>query len=503
MKFRLSSLTYCFLLVGFGTYSNVFSKSDIRSVDIKQRIESVKGVDSSVLISRKQKDEEFPIEKAIALAYSNNPQIKTAVAAKMVADEQLAQVFSEFYPTITAKLSTGIESSRAQHNDTNTKMYKHSMGVDFVLNLYGDGTLTKLDKVHLALIAERYNYIKIEQDILLRTVSAFMDVWSAAEQVKIYEKMRNNFKECVEFSEAHLKAGLSKYQDLASFKASYSDAEYKLTNAKAALKSAKALLAQYIGKKPKGVVVIPSFVIDIPSDIKLLKQEAEKRNAGLLAEKYKADAANVEISVQASCFSPLLNLEGGIERGLIGKNRTTTNSGVTFGNHEKNDTYNAGFVVTMPIWKNSTSGGANPYSAVRKAKMESTAASFNVANVRNSLLSDVSKSWYSLVASKAQIDQSIAAVKSAEVSVDGYREQEKLGASSATDVVYNENKLLAARLQYVEARKKYIVSAYQIKSILGEITPDFEKYSIEKHDITSNENFVKYAPVSTKVAKIK
>ena len=70
-------------------------------------------------------------------------------------------------------------------------------------------------------------------------------------------------------------------------------------------------------------------------------------------------------------------------------------------------------------------------------------------------------------------------------------------------MVYNENKLLEARLQYVEARKKYIVSAYQIKSILGEIAPDFEKYSIDRHDIVSNENFVKYAPLSIKAAKIK
>ena len=48
-------------------------------------------------------------------------------------------------------------------------------------------------------------------------------------------------------------------------------------------------------------------------------------------------------------------------------------------------------VMRIPVWKNSTSGGSNPYSSIRKAKVEAEAAKFTVINVRNALLSDVSK----------------------------------------------------------------------------------------------------------------
>jgi len=497
--FRVS--TFCFVSLFFS--ADVFAKSAIKKVDTRKTITQVEGVSKSSVISKRERDKVFFIDKAIAMAYKNNPQLKAAIAAKYAADEQLAQAFSEFYPTIIANFKTGINAGKEQHSDTNTKSYNHSLGVDMVLNLYGDNTMSKLDKVNLLLISERFNYKKTEQDILLRTVSAFMDVWAAAEQVKIYTKMRDNFKECMEFSTEQFKAGFSKIQDLESFKASYADAEYKLTSAKANLKIAKAALAQYTGKKPKGVVSIPEVAPLLPNNIKDLIARSEKENAGFLAEKYKAESYLHEIDVQKGALPPYINFEGGINRDIIGKNRTTTPNGVSFGDHQRTDTYKAGISLSLPIWKNATASGTNPYSSIRKAKMDAESARFGVMAVKSNLIAEVSKAWYSMVSSKAQIDESIAAVKSAEVSVKGYKAQEKLGASSATDVVYNENKLLEARLQYVEARKKYIVSAYQIKSILGEISPDFKKYSIAAHDVTSNEKFVKYAPVSTKAAQIK
>jgi len=502
MKWCFRVSTFCF--VSLSLLSDVLAKDiAVKKVNMGKAIAQVEGVSKSSIISKKDRNKMFFIDKAIAMAYKNNPQLKAAVAAKYVADEQLAQVFSEFYPTIIANFKTGINSGRAQHSDTNTRSYNHSFGVDMVLNLYGDGTMSKLDKVNLLLISERFNYKKMEQDILLKTVSAFMEVWAAAEQVKIYAKMRDNFKECMEFSTEQFKAGFSKIQDLESFKASYADAEYKLTSAKANLKIAKAALAQYIGKKPKGVVSIPEVAPVLPHNIKDLIARSEKENAGFLSEKYKAESYLHEIDIQKGALPPYINFEGGINRDITGKNRTTTSDGISFGPHQRTDTYRAGISLSLPIWKNATSSGTNPYSSIRKAKMDAEAAKFSVKAVKSSMIAEVSKAWYSMVSSKAQIDESIAAVKSAEVSVDGYKEQEKLGASSATDVVYNENKLLEARLQYVEARKKYIVSAYQIKSILGEIVPDFKRYSIAAHDVTSNEKFVKYAPVSTRVAKIK
>lgn len=437
------------------------------------------------------------IDNVIREAYLKNPAIHSALAQKRAQDEILAQAFSGFLPNIEAKFGTSINSelkNRRSNEENFQKVYSNQMALSLSQNLFnGLGTTYRIKSAEAQTIANRFKVYNTEQEILMKTVEAYLNLWEAQQEVIICRKMCENLAECLKASEEQLKVGVTKRQDYESFKSSHAEAEYRLIAAKAQVEIAKSTLKQYTCKNFDGETVLPPVPSITPDSLNRILESEIKNSPSLISAKYSKYAYEHSISVSKSAFSPSLDLNSNISRDLVYKDMNHYGASETVNNgHSKNDSYSVSASVTLPIWVNN---GNNYFANLRKTKSEYLSASYSLEATQNEIIQQATQLWYSYVSSKAQIKQGAISVKSAEISAEGYKKEEEFGTKSATDVVYNENELLKRRSQYIDAQKNYVLSAYRLLALIGKLSPEFLGISVPLHDLEKNEKRVKYAPM--------
>lgn len=450
----------------------------------------------------------FEIENAIELAYEKNPELLAAFAQKRAIDESIAQAFSEFLPSVDLQVTTGISKNlqnRRSHDihDINyqekfEEKYSSTVMLKAYQNIFnGLGSSYKLKASDANVIANRFKLIGTEQGILFKVVNAYLNVWAAEEEVKICQKMEKNFAEYLKKCEAEFNNGLKKVQDLESFRASHAEAIYRVTSAKAKLVAAKAALEQFTATKVTGSVKYPSIPKTFPKSLDEIIKVLYDSNASVLEAKYSKYMYEYQMRVAKSGFSPRVDISAETSREYQNRMKIVQEDnpyGTRFPDHQKHDQSSVKASLTIPIWTNN---GQNVFSSVRKSKEDFAAAEYSYDAAKRSALKSAIEFWANYDSSKAQVEFTRKSVKSAEVCVDGYKQEEQFGAASSTDVVYNENQLLSRRLQHVEAMKNYVLSAYNIMSVLGMLTPDHLNIKINKKDYISNESRVRHAPLTT------
>ena len=137
--------------------------------------------------------------------------------------------------------------------------------------------------------------------------------------------------------------------------------------------------------------------------------------------------------------------------------------------------------VTMPLY---ASGSVR--SRVREAKqiISQRRAEFNQA-VREAIEAATS-AWQTLQIARAQKRAFSAAVKAAEIALEGVREEANVGSRILLDVLDAEQELLDARVGLVQAMRDELVATYHLRQAIGEATAQklglpVALYNVEKH----------------------
>jgi outer membrane protein len=87
-------------------------------------------------------------------------------------------------------------------------------------------------------------------------------------------------------------------------------------------------------------------------------------------------------------------------------------------------------------------------------------------------------SWEGFNAAKSKIIAATQGVDAAQIAYDGTVEEEKVGSKSILDVLNAEDRLNKAKIQKVGAYKEHILAAYQMKSLIGQLTAKSLKLNV-------------------------
>ena len=101
-------------------------------------------------------------------------------------------------------------------------------------------------------------------------------------------------------------------------------------------------------------------------------------------------------------------------------------------------------MLNVPIYQ-----GGSEYAAVRQSKENLSQARLAVDSQRYKVRSDMVTAWGNLQSSRAAITSFQAAVKAAEIALNGVREEAKVGQRTTLDVLNAEQTLLNTRVQLV------------------------------------------------------
>lgn len=452
------------------------------------------------------KKHRMSLKDVIAYAYANNPELRAALADKQAKDEMLAQAFSEYYPDIFVKLSAGRTHDRStsevnvrhrvptldNYTATNT-----SASVVLSQNIFkGWGTKYKLEAAEASVIANRHVLSAKIQDILMKIVNAYMNLWESEQLVVISEKLRNNLSKSLESEKKKLEVGVSNLQEYEAKRSAHADAQYKLSEAISRYKSALAEFKMVTCMDATGSTELPKFPLDFPKGLDSLVREAAVNNPSLLASKFEEYAAVKQSKVSKSELAPRVDFELSAESDLRNhySRRWRPDSMKSFnalnGRQPDNRHYamSAKFNVTVPILRE----GGRQYSTIRQSNQAALKAAFEYKAALYKVEQECRGAWSVYTAAIEQIEQSNRAVESASITVEGFRRSEELGKVSSTDVIYNERNLLDRRQQAVEARKKLILASYRILLCEGKLEDLVRSWNVRTYDTKSNEKKVRH-----------
>jgi outer membrane protein len=133
--------------------------------------------------------------------------------------------------------------------------------------------------------------------------------------------------------------------------------------------------------------------------------------------------------------------------------------------------------LSAPIYQ----GGAE-YANIRQAKETLGQRRLDLDTARLSVAQNVTQSWGQLEAAKAQVDATTAQVTSAEIALDGVREEARVGQRTTLDVLNAQQALVQARTALVTAQHDRIVASYAVLSAVGSLSPQVLGLHIETYD---------------------
>ncbi|AXI55617.1 transporter [Sulfitobacter sp. JL08] len=421
---------------------------------------------------------------ALIGAYTHSGLLDQNRALLRAADEDVARAVSALRPIISwsAAIENGSVYGRSTLTPTITDRNSTNLllGLNAEILLY-DGGSSKLavEAAKETLLATRYNLVAIEQDVFLRTVSAFFTVISAAEFVALRQ---NN----VRLISEQLRAAQDRFEVGEVTRTDVAQAESRLAAGRSGLAVAQGdyfiAVEEYknvVGRAP-GNLVAPGRLPSIPGNIDSAKNQAVRGHPFMLQVQREVAAAELNILRAKSDIRPRITLDGRIA------------SDDKLGSSNFGQSASVGLRMNQVIY-----GGGALSASVRQAIAFRDAARGNLHRVRHDLQQNVGNAVARLAVARAALESSEQQIVAARIAFDGIREEAALGARTTLDVLDAEQELLDAQATRISAQAQQYIAAYAVLSSIGTLTADGLNLAVQRYDPAAYYDLVKDAPTAS------
>jgi outer membrane protein len=419
------------------------------------------------------------LEGALALAYQNNPQINSQRAATRATDEGVGIALSGYRPKVTASVQAG-----EQYLDTLSKLgggtgYARSAGASAIASYGVTASQTLFDGFQTASrtrLAESQVFVQrevlrgAEQTILLNAATAYMNLLRDA---ALLELQRNNVKvlgATLRQTRDRFGAGEVTRTDLAQAESSLAAGRSTLHVAESNYITSKSAYIQVIGVEPGKLANASPVDRFSPPTLAAALRRGAAQNPAITTAMYNVDAAIEQVKIGEGALYPTVSLNGSFAKNYGSASALATLetlSGAVVG------------VVSVPIYQ----GGAE-YATIRQAKETLGQRRLDLDTARVSVQQSITQNWGQLEAAKAQIDATTAQVTSAEIALDGVREEARVGQRTTLDVLNAQQALVSARTALVTAQHDRIVASYAVLAAVGSLSPQILGLRIATYDPT-------------------
>jgi outer membrane protein len=263
------------------------------------------------------------------------------------------------------------------------------------------------------------------------------------------------------------KLGASTETEVASAREGLATAEAHQALSYARYELAKAKFYQVFGVEAINIKM-PTVPTNLPSSLEILTERAIAVNPSVDSAIHKTKSFKAGENIPKGRLLPRASFR--LEHG-----NTYYNPQSQMTNDVNNQSSSATLSVTIPILER----GGIEYSDVRKAKYNTRKSVIVLDNTIKQIKTNCKGSWAELNAAAVRIKATDQAVKASEVAYNGMIQEEMLGSKTIIDVLRTEERLNKAREGRVESKKAMILAAYQIKSLLGELTAKSMKLKVD------------------------
>ena len=410
------------------------------------------------------------LNDALVHAYEHSGLLAQNRALLRAADEDVAIAVSATMPVINWSINATQQAPRAANAD----LISLNASISGQLTLYdGGANQLAIEAQKELVLGTRQALRNIEQQVLLRTVEAYMNVRRDSEFVALRQ---NN----VRLITQELRAAQDRFDVGEVTRTDVALAEARLAAAKSLFAAAQGNLARSIeefrvavGRAPNNPrPVSPAPVSRTIADAKAF---AIRNHPTVLEARHGVTAAELNIRRAETAFGPNLSASA-----RIGVNQNL-DAGREFG-----------LTLSGPIYQ-----GGRLSAQVRQfmARRDAARAGLHITN--HNIQQGVGNAYSFLEVARASRQASDQQSRAATVAFRGVREEATLGARTTLDVLNAEQELLDAQANTISAQADEVIASYSVLAAMGLLTAEHLRLPVQQYDPAAYYNLVKDAPTVT------
>src|SRR5690242_17623496 len=406
------------------------------------------------------------LEWALVQAYQNNPQLNAQRATLRAQDEAVPQALSGYRPRVSVTASVGNQYQRTLsktvlpggpiYTGSNFDNTPHSVGVTATQTLFnGFQTANRTRQAESQVSAGRATLAFTEETVLLNAATAYMNLIRDAAILDLQRRNVEVLQEQLRQTRDRFNVGEVTRTDVAQAESRLAAGRAQVLTAESNYLTSRAVYRQVIGVDPGSLA--PAAPVDRFSPRTLAEAITTGRalNPSVAAAMFGIDVALLQVKINEGALMPTVTAQANVSQAW--------ESSVSTGQSTLRS-FNASLTgqVTVPIYQ-----GGQEYSLVRQSKETLGQQRINLDTARDQVQANVAQSWGQLEAAKAQIQATQAQVNSAEIALNGVREEARVGQRTTLDVLNAQQELVNARVALVTAQHDRVVASYALLSAVG------------------------------------
>lgn len=394
-------------------------------------------------------------------ALKNNPKINAERENLKSVKQNINISKSEFLPSLTisgsqtSTKSTNIvnqDRSTSGESKRNTETKKFSVDQKIFQGFQG---YNKFKKSQLELEKAKNEYKKVEQSIILKSVSAYYDLIFKNQNKEFNLANVSLFERQVESDRSRLQKGEISLTDLAQSESSLAGAQADFTKADTEYISATAEFEKITRvSAPRNLENNYQVSFFMPENLNNALKLSSNNNPSLAIARIELAISEKELSVEKAKLSPSATLN-------YSKSENKDLSATV----DENDQETVKATISWPIIQ----GGKN-FSSIKKFKHKKEKNRLLLENTENEVKTDTATSWSFFQSAESVFNSTAAQLKAAEIANEGITLEYDSGNTRTTlEVIQSRSLLLEARISHAKAKKDLIVSKLQLLSQVGEL----------------------------------
>jgi outer membrane protein len=414
------------------------------------------------------------LTQALAEAYNTNPTLLAQRALLRATDEQVPQALSGWRPTVNFTGQMG--GSRASFTEGAVSQYstffQDSIALQATQPIYNGGrTVAQTRQAVNTVEATRAQTLAVETAVFQAVAMAYLDV---VRDQALTEVSRNNvqvLRKQLEATQDRFRVGEVTRTDVAQAESSLAQAMGTLTSAEGTLAQSRAEYLRAVGRPP-GILLLPRDRPALPATREEAQSLAANNNFSVISANFSELAARDNIDVVKSQLLPQISLVGNISR--------LTAPSVTLSSAREN----IGTISAQMTWQ--LYEGGLIYSQTRAAEQTVGQRLSQVDDARRLAVQTVTNSWETLKSGRAAIASFAAAVRAAQIALEGVQQQALVGTATTLDVLIQNQQLLTTQQQLIVAEHDAALAEFNIAAATGRlIAADLhlpvQLYDMERH----------------------
>jgi TolC family type I secretion outer membrane protein len=411
------------------------------------------------------------LTQALADAYNTNPQLLAQRALLRATDEQVPQALSFWRPQVTFTGQVGFNTSSVETRLIREHLQTRPDLLQFQATqpIYRGGRTEAQTRQAINTVeSTRAQTLAVETTVFQAVAMAYLDVVRDQALVQVDRNNVEVLRKQLEATQDRFRVGEVTRTDVAQAESSLAQAQGTLVTQQGVLEQSRAEYVRAVGHQP-GTLMLPRDRPALPATREEALSLAANNNFNVISAQFAQLAARDNIDVVRGQLLPQISVVGILDRSYDqspGFKGTLLNSAQITAQ------------LTMPLYE----GGAI-YSQTRQAQQTVGQRRSQVDDARRVAVQTATQFWATLQAGRASIASFSAAVRAAQIALQGVQQQALVGTSTTLDVLIQNQQLLTTESQLVTAEHDAALAEFNLAGAVGRLVAAELKLPVKLYDM--------------------